>query len=249
LLPKRITRTTDESSAFTNSERHLILAAESLRAGDTAGKERKDEKGTEEKMSLFWRVFGGTILSITALTILSAYQSLAGNIHEVRTDLGRLRESSGDFIKKDEFNNRSTNMWNGLRDLQAVSASVTVLTSKLSAVEQQVAAADRERRDMQTTLSAAAAVKDRLGALEDGRRLSDQDHKDLLALGVTLAAHKDRDSTLEKNIREAEAERRELVRELQQLRERLAKLEGLQEGKPAVKPAVAAEKKSDGPPH
>jgi hypothetical protein len=248
LLPKRITRT-NENSAFTNSERHLILAAEALRAGDTPDTGRPEQKTTEEKMSLFWRVFGGTILSITALTILSAYQSLAGNIHEVRNDVSRLRETGGDYIKKDEFNNRSTTMWNSIRELQTLSASVTVLTTKLTAVEQQLAAADRERRDMQTALSAATAVKDRLGALEDGRKVGEQDHKELLAVGATLSALKDRDFVLEKQIKDADAERREVVRELQVLRERLAKLEGRDEAKPSIKPAVAVEKKPEGGQH
>jgi chromosome segregation ATPase len=246
LLPKRITRT-DEHSAFTNSERHLILAAEALRASDAAPKDRKDEKvGGDEKVSMFWRVFGGTILSITALMIINAYQSLANNIHEVRGDISRFRESAGEFIKKDEFNNRTTTIWNSLREAQAVNASVTVLASKMTAVEQQLATADRERRDMQAALTAAAAAKDRLAALEDGRKVGEQDHKDLVAVGAALAALRDRDGVLEKQIKDGEAERRELTRELQHLRERLAKLEGLQEAKPAVKPAVAEEKKPDG---
>jgi chromosome segregation ATPase len=99
---------------------------------------------------------------------------------------------------------------------------------------------------MQAALTAAAAAKDRLAALEDGRKVGEQDHKDLVAVGAALAALRDRDGVLEKQIKDGEAERRELTRELQHLRERLAKLEGLQEAKPAVKPAVAEEKKPDG---
>jgi chromosome segregation ATPase len=247
LFPKRITRS-DEGSAFTNSERHLILAAEALRTGDPAGKARKEEKAGEERISVFWRVFGGTILSISALIILSAYQSLANNIHEVRSDVGRLREATGDYIKKDEYNNRFTTLWTSIRELQSVNASVTVLTSKLAALEQQAAAADRERRDTQSALAVVSAVKDRLGSLEEGRRVGEQDHKDLLAMGVALGALKDRDAALEKHQKDAEAERRELTRELQLLRERVAKLEGLQEAKPVVKPASAVEKKTGGPP-
>jgi len=176
LLPKRYNRS-DEHSAFTNSERQLILAAESLRAGESAPREaKKDERSGDEKISLFWRVFGGTILSISALVVINAYQSQANNIHEVRADVGRLREANGEYIKKDEFNTRSTTMWNQLQAQQVVNASVSVLTTKLTAAEQQIA---------------------------------------------TL-----------------ETERKEIIRELLQLRERLAKLEGRDEAKPAKPPSI-----------
>jgi hypothetical protein len=173
VLPRRYTRT-DGHSAFTDSERHLILAAETLRAGDTPPK-RRDGDRAEEKVSVFWRVFGGTILSITALSVISAYQSLANGIHEVRSDVGKIREDGANIVKKDEFNTRTTSIWNAIRDAQAVAPSVTVLSNKAT--------------------------------------------------------------TLESHLAAAEAERREMVREILQLRERLAKLEGAQEAKPAVKPA------------
>jgi hypothetical protein len=208
VLPRRYARS-DEGSSFTDSERHLILAAETLRSGDTAGKPPREGDKAEEKMSMFWRVFGGTILSITALMFFNAYQSLANNIHEVRTDLGRVRESSGEYIKKDDFNARNTTLWTGIRDAQGVVPTVTVLTSKVSALEGQLAAAERERKEMQSAL-------------------------------LQLPAMKERDAALEKLVKDGEAERRDMCRELLQLRERMAKLEGLQEAKPnGVKPAVA----------
>jgi hypothetical protein len=177
VLPRRFTRS-DEGSAFTDSERHLILAAETLRTGDTALKRPQGGDKSDEKMSMFWRVFGGTILSITALMFINAYQSLAHNIDQVRIDLGHMRDTSGEFIKKDEFNSRTNTIWTGIRDAQGVVPTVTVLTSKVTGLEGQLAAADGERK--------------------------------------------------------------ELVRELLQLRERIAKLEGSQEAKP-VKPAAHAE--------
>ena len=170
MLPRRYART-DGHSAFTDSERHLILAAETLRSGDSPPK-RKDGEKAEERISVFWRVFGGTILSITALSVITAYQNLAGGIHDVRVEVGNLRAAGGDYVKKDEFNTRTTSIWNGIKETQAITPSVTVLNNKASMLETHLAA--------------------------------------------------------------AEAERRELCRELLQLRERLAKLEGAQEVKPAA---------------
>jgi len=67
------------------------------------------------------------------------------------------------------------------------------------------------------------------------KKLSEQDHKELVAVAATLTALKDRDVSLEKQIKDGDAERREMARELQNLRERLAKLEGQSEAKPAAK--------------
>ncbi len=245
MLPRRYTRT-ESHSAFTDSERHLILAAETLRAGDTADKRPRDGEKAEEKISMFWRVFGGTILSITALMVITAYQSLANNIHDVRADVARLREASGDLVKKDEFNARTTKLWDSLREAQAIDPKVTVLATRLAAQENQFAAADRERKEMQATILQLTALRDRLSAIDDARKLTEQDHRELQSAGAALAALKERDAALEKQVKDAEAERREVQRELLQLRERLAKLEGQQEGKPAGKPAVTPPENPDG---
>jgi hypothetical protein len=163
LLPKRITRS-DEHSAFTNSERQLILAAESLRGGQAPARDlKKDEKTGDERISVFWRVFGGTILSICALVVITAYQWLANSIHEVRSDVGRLREGSGEYIKKDEFNTRTTTLWNRVQELQVANASVTVLTAKLNAAEQQITALDVERKETARELQ---QLRERLAKLE-----------------------------------------------------------------------------------
>lgn len=199
MFPRRMARN-DSHSSFTDSERHLILAAETVRAGDlNPARPARDEK-PEERVSLFWRIFGGTILSICALIVINAYQSLTGNIHEVRSDLSRLRESATDWIRKDDFNSRHTTLWNSIRELQALQTSVTVLTKQQATLEQQAG-------------------------------IVDKDHKELVAVIATLQTLRDKDANLEKIIKDAETERREFAREIQQLRERLAKLEGHAEKK------------------
>ncbi len=161
MLPRRYTHTAGHS-AFTDSERHLILAAESLRTGDTPPKRKEAEKA-EERISIFWRVFGGTILSITALSVISAYQSIGNNIHDLRTDIGRLRETSGEYIKKDEFNNRATSLWSGIEKAQAVGPTVTVLNNRTAALENQLVAADHERKEL---CREVLQLRERLAKLE-----------------------------------------------------------------------------------
>ncbi len=105
---------------------------------------------------------------------------------------------------------------------------MTVASTKLATIDTQLAAADRERRDLQTSVAQIPTLRDRFGPLEEQKKVTEQDHKDVVALQAALHALRDKDSLLEKNLAEAETEHKEQFRELQSLRERLAKLEGQQ---------------------
>src|SRR5207245_11060665 len=78
------------------------VAMETLRAATAAaGLPRTPEKG-EERVSWFWRVFGGTLLSLAGLVVMTLYQQFTNGLHDLRTDLNHLNEARGDLIKKDE---------------------------------------------------------------------------------------------------------------------------------------------------
>lgn len=177
MLPRRFSKPIPQSS-FTDSERHLILAAESLRGGDPVVKSSRDER-PEERVSLFWRLFGGTMLSICALVMINAYQSLANNIHEVRGDLGRLRDTAGDLIRKDDFNTRTNTLWNALRDLQNMQSSVSVLTNKLAALEQQAASADRDHKELAGVAAALNALREKDSLFEKVVKDADAERKEM----------------------------------------------------------------------
>src|SRR5262249_7552893 len=159
----------------------------------------------------------------------------AGQLHDLRADQTRMREAAADLVKKDDFQSRSTSIWNRIQELNGLTANVTVVSNKLATLEQQLTAADRERKELQSTLANLIPLKDRIGLLDEHRKVSDQDHKDVLAINAALTALRDKDVALEKAIKEAEVERRDACREMQQLRERIAKVEGLQEAKPSKK--------------
>jgi hypothetical protein len=168
-----------------------LLAAETLRSTALAGVPAKGE----ERLPVFWRVFGATLLSIAALVVITLCQHFSSSLNELRSDLGhlnedlrkdmaRLNESQAHLVPKEEFSTRITSVWNSIKELQTLSSTVAALKEK-------------------------ALVRD-------------------------------------EQLREQE-ERRELVRELQRLRERLATLEGRQEAHPAAKlPAVSG---GDAKPH
>src|SRR5260370_11911155 len=67
---------------------------------------------------MFWRIFGGTILSIAALVIITAYQSISSSIQELRSELARVNEARAELIKKDEVAATNSKIWNHFQEMQ-----------------------------------------------------------------------------------------------------------------------------------
>jgi hypothetical protein len=138
-----------------------LFAGEVLRSG-TASLAAAPARG-EERISLFWRVFGGTLLSLAGLVTITVYQQFNNTIHDLRNDLSRLAESRGELVKKDEFNSRMTSVWNSVKDAQAANASVTALKERSTLLEQQVKAGEEERKEL---LREVQRLRERLVVVE-----------------------------------------------------------------------------------
>jgi hypothetical protein len=197
LFPKRIER--EDVPSQNGSGESTVLSVATLNGADRAYHAQPQQKAEpdEHKISVFWRVFGGAIISIAALAAITLYNNLATGIAELRTEIGRGNDARADLVKKDEFNSRSTSMWNRIQELQAVQLSMTSLKEKVSGLEQQLRAAD-------------------------------EDHKSLLQAQVQISGLQEKAAAREALLKSAEEERKVLCKEMQVLRERIAKLEGLQ---------------------
>jgi hypothetical protein len=215
MLPARDQRDGD-SSVREVLPAPFILTAESLR-GATSSQGTKASK-SEEGISVFWRVFGGTLLSIGALVCITLFQQLSNNLSDVRNNLNRLNEGRGDLVKQDDFNTRMASMWNSLKELQVVAATVTTLKERSALLEEHM-----------------KAGQDQLGERITGLANS---LKDLETANAAISALKERESLLEQQLKAADDERKEMCRDIQRLRERQAALEGRQ-GVPVTAPAVA----------
>jgi len=88
----------------------------------------------EEKCRVLER-FGGTFLSITALVVITAYQSRGrpAASHELRGDLHQARETNGELVKRPSANRRKPKRGQ-LQALQAVQTTVQS-SSKIAALE------------------------------------------------------------------------------------------------------------------
>src|SRR4051812_38780418 len=92
VLTKRDTDQHDDDAPYYDRGATITFAAETVRPKAAA-----EPFKPEEKISVFWRVFGGTILSITALVVIQAYQAISGTIHDLRADQTRMREQAADY--------------------------------------------------------------------------------------------------------------------------------------------------------
>jgi septal ring factor EnvC (AmiA/AmiB activator) len=151
----------EEQGPTSRPRNNGVLLAETLRNGD-ARDAAPPGKG-EEKISVFWRVFGGTILSITALVVITVYQQFSGALAELRSDMIRSNEARAELLKKEEFNNRLTSVWNSMKDLQTGQAAVTSVRERASLLEQQLKTAEDERKELSRELQ---KLRERVAALE-----------------------------------------------------------------------------------
>jgi septal ring factor EnvC (AmiA/AmiB activator) len=149
------------NSTIIRTRNTLAALSETLRNGAASGT-ATPVKG-EERISLFWRVFGGTLLSIAALVVVTLYQQFGNSLLELRNDMIRLNEAHADMIKKDEFNNRMNSVWNNMKDLQTANASVAGLRERTVLLEQQLKDAGSERKELSRELQ---QLRDRLASAE-----------------------------------------------------------------------------------
>ncbi len=118
---------------------------------------------TEERLSLFWRAFGGTLLSIGALVAITLYQEFAGTVNELRADVNTLHETRGDFVKAEDCNSRMTALWGALKDMEATSATMPALKERLVIMEDLV---KQNEQELKTLLEDLQRIRERLAVVE-----------------------------------------------------------------------------------
>jgi DNA repair exonuclease SbcCD ATPase subunit len=214
--------------ARTNDD--IVLAAATLR-----GDARYPDAGLahrggspEDRVSLFWRIFGGTILSIVALAAITLYNHQATSINELRAEINRLNEARAELVKKEEFNARTQNVWERVQSLQELRVTV-------GAIKEQLAVYGDKQGELK-------AVRESLAMIEQRLKSSEDDHKALARAELTITALEQKSAARDAQLKAVEDDRKEMVRQLQELRERLAKVEGATEVKPMSKSPIPKSK-------
>ena len=166
-------------------------------------------------------VFGGTILSVVALVAITLYNSLSNTITELRAEVSRLNDARAEMVKKEEFNTRTQNLWDRMQQLQEMRVTVSGLKEQVSAIGDKTAQ--------------IKSVQDQLTAIEQRLKTGEDDHKTLARAELTIGALEQKTVARDAQLKSMDDERKDLVKQLQELRERLAKVEGATETKPMPK--------------
>jgi hypothetical protein len=137
-----------------------VLTAEAFRNAEATTAPALNVAKPEEKISLFWRVFGGTLLSIAALVVMTVYQQFSGSLNELRNNMDHLHETHADMLKKEEFNARSTTIWNALTQ---VKEEVPAQKTRVTQLEVLVQSLQQERKELSLQVQ---ALREKMVAIE-----------------------------------------------------------------------------------
>lgn len=209
-------------------------------------------KTDDEKMHIFWRVFGGAIVSIVALTGITLYNHTQNSIGELRSIINKMSEERGDLIRKEEFNNRSNANYERVTNLQGqaatLNASLLSLKTEQDANKERInkAVTDLEmfRKDsavsldsLKKELAAIETQKERTAAiLADLKQLKDDTAKVRTELERNQIADQERRTQRDEQLKAIEKVIKEAQAALQEMQVKLARLEGQTQSKPADPP-------------
>ena len=201
------------------------IAIETLRSAH--GHAAPKEKGDDEKVSVFWRIFGGTILSIVALGGITLYNNLTSNIAELRAEVSRLNEGKAEWAKKD--------------DIQSVRTQLTTQAGyrgEIDSLKERAAKARAESDSLRKEVSAIEGLREKLIALAaDFKAILDETNKLRQELVKNQAGDLSRTEFRDTQIKKLDDSVKELQKALTEAREKIARLEGQQAPmKPAGSP-------------
>ena len=244
MYPKRISQDDEPTSQEFNTP----VVAETLRsAGATPPAAPKEE----EKLSVFWRVFGGTILSIAALVGVTLYNNINASIGELRAEATRAREALAGAVKREDLD-REREARAGLARKEDVDARVKSLYERLRTFEGLKGDIEAVKERATTAAAAVDVLKKDVGGSVDALK-KETTGIELLRERLTILTGETKlaseavtrmQSELEKNragdlerklFRDAQTKAiddslRELQRAVQDCREKLARLEGANPG-------------------
>ena len=158
---------------------NLAVAAEALRNAAPSVDSEEGGRGGE-RVSVFWRIFGGTLLSIVFLAVLTVWQQFSAQLNDLRGELGhvskdfrkdlnRFSEGQAELVKKEEFGSRMRSVWDSIKELQADRTTVTRLNERCDLLKEMVKAAEEERKGLGRELQ---RLRERLASLEGRQTLS-----------------------------------------------------------------------------
>ncbi|MBA4189996.1 MAG: hypothetical protein C0467_18580 [Planctomycetaceae bacterium] len=140
---------------------NALVMTELARTSSESAVHKTPPKHEDEQVSVFWRVFGGTLLSMVAIGVFTLYNSISSSIAELRSELSREREARSELVKKDEFNTRTSSQYERLRSFEGLRAEHEGMKERLNSAS---ATVDALKKD--TGLNMDALKKDVVVAVD-----------------------------------------------------------------------------------
>jgi hypothetical protein len=89
----------------------------------------------KNRLSLFWKISGGTILSVIGFVAMLLFEQYNNSLAELRNDLKHFNETSAEFVKKDSQRRFMERMRECFQEMEASKAARTDLERELRASE------------------------------------------------------------------------------------------------------------------
>jgi hypothetical protein len=220
-----------QDASASRSDDSVVLAAETLRDKRTAA-EPTAPKG-EDRVTWFWRICGGTVLSVVALAVVTVYNQFNTALADLRSAVNQAVASQADLVQKEEFSGRLTSVWNSIKEAQGLRETVTALKERALVMDQKNKEDDLKAealaKDVQTLSGTVSGLKER-ALLSDHKAKAEEDAKETLRkelrdLTSAVTVMKERLEVQDQKIKQ-DQEHKALLQALHQLRERLTALEG-----------------------
>ena len=113
---------------------------------------------SRNRRALFWGL-GGSLLSVAGFVALALFEQYNDALAELRTDLKRFNETSGEYVKKDQIQHIREQLRELYKDYAAAQAARAVL-------EQEMKASERSREELTREVQ---RTRERLAYLEGVR--------------------------------------------------------------------------------
>lgn len=234
-------RQTDETEVYGSHDDTPVIAT-ALRPSEPPPAEKPKAGDEAAGMSMFWRVFGGTILSISALVGVTLYNSVITNIAELRAAVTKLHEEKAELLKKDEFSTRMNSNWERVQQLQGQNneqnASLRSFRTEVDSLKEKLTRTTTELDTAKKDLAAVEVMKEKLNNLvAEAKNYRDDYMKLRQDVDKNLASDQERKANRDSQHKDIEKSMKDLQTALQDVQIKLARLEGRENPMPKAKKA------------
>ena len=136
-------------------ERELTATPETTPTAPASEKATMGENG----MTWLWRISGGMLMLAAALVGVAVHQNMDRQMNqlrgqlgelsqELRRDMGRLSETQGAMIKKDDHSTRLRTIWDSLKAMNGDHADLVRVKERCAVLQEMYKSNEEERRQM-----------------------------------------------------------------------------------------------------